>query len=230
MPLLRPSDSPGRSTHPRSRPNGLPRSLAAAVSHRGAAGTSESWETIAPMAKRHGIRGLWEGTLAPLPGCDPRRPKPELPRKDAAPPRNPRPAPSGWCVLDLSFPRSPTFASVATVPPNDRRWIYALVDPRDSTVRYVGMSRVPNQRFDQHCDPSRANYRARPWISELIGAGLAPRMVVLSCVAHKRWEEAERAWIRYFRRRGRLYNIHVGGRETAAETVARIGRRLRRGA
>jgi len=88
-----------------------------------------------------------------------------------------------------------------------------LIDPRDQTVRYVGKTTSTTRRLRQHVEQGHgANVGVQTWIDKLVGAGLAPQMIVLGRCELAEWEEAERAWIAFFRERGRLHNIHAGGR------------------
>lgn len=50
--------------------------------------------------------------------------------------------------------------------------IYALLDPRDSTVRYVGMSRNAQKRLFQHLLGDSRNEYKHGWIRELLERGL----------------------------------------------------------
>ncbi len=93
-----------------------------------------------------------------------------------------------------------------------RNYIYALVDPRDLTVRYVGKTTCPELRIEQHMD-SPTNWSMRQWFDEVI-----PEMHVLQLCSDAQWEDAERGWIAYFRKRARLYNIHPGGKIEPRDT------------
>lgn len=168
------------------------------------------------MGKKRGIRGLWARVNAPMPVYGPQNVPPEQVVRKTPKPLRPFP------VLDLGFPGSPGFQTVG------RGYIYALVDPRDSTVRYVGYSRSPNLRFRQHEAAENKNDKLRAWQLDLIAARLAPRMVILTR-AEKNWEIHERRWIKYYRLRGRLYNRHQGGRhetEPQPDMPQRLKKRL----
>jgi hypothetical protein len=89
--------------------------------------------------------------------------------------------------------------------------IYALVDPRDDRVRYVGKTRktLP-ARLALHLE-SPTNRSMAAWFAELARALLAPAPVVLEFVSDDEWQAAERGWIHWFRERGQLLNIDPGG-------------------
>jgi hypothetical protein len=60
----------------------------------------------------------------------------------------------------------------------DRHFIYALIDPRDGLVRYIGVTIDPIMRYETHrCSPLPSIAR---WIDELRFLGLVPRMVTLT--------------------------------------------------
>lgn len=91
-------------------------------------------------------------------------------------------------------------------------FIYALVDPRDMTVRYIGKTVSPEDRLLAHLDATQNNGPLRRWILELSGLGRIPEMVTLEKCPGLAWEDAERYWIAWFRSRSaELYNIEAGG-------------------
>lgn len=94
--------------------------------------------------------------------------------------------------------------------------IYALADPRDETVRYVGKTVDRASRLEQHRDPEACRNRAmRQWLRDLKAARLEPKMMTLSIVIRRYWGAAERSWIAYFDMRGwRLYNLLPGGHKS----------------
>ncbi len=89
--------------------------------------------------------------------------------------------------------------------------IYALVDPRNNAVRYVGRAHEPQIRLRGHIRSERAatpvKYR---WLRELEKNGLLPRVEVLEGV-YGSIEDAdvrERIWIQHFKNVGaELTNI-----------------------
>ena len=84
--------------------------------------------------------------------------------------------------------------------------IYALVDPRDRTIRYIGASRRPNQRLSLHKrHPSRA---IKEWMEQIYST---PDLEVLDWASVERWQEAEQEWIAWVDYYGDLYNRHPGG-------------------
>jgi hypothetical protein len=81
-------------------------------------------------------------------------------------------------------------------------WIsYALVDPRDNAVRYVGRAYEPQIRFKAHLkDEYAANPAKYRWIRELRKNRLLPHMEVLEGVygSLRDADTRERAWIQHF--------------------------------
>lgn len=59
--------------------------------------------------------------------------------------------------------------------------IYALTDPMDATIRYIGKSASPKSRYKQHIDESRArqNTKKKQWIKALLDAGQQPGLAIL---------------------------------------------------
>lgn len=81
--------------------------------------------------------------------------------------------------------------------------IYALIDPRDSRVRYVGKTVQPlAKRVKQHIGQAGKHRRQRcgNWILHLLGLGLEPTSIVLMELNESQgWEYWERFWIDWFR-------------------------------
>ena len=91
-------------------------------------------------------------------------------------------------------------------------FIYALRDPRDGSVRYVGKTDNLERRVRHHIGTRREKNARGAWLRELHAVGLAPVAVVLQEVPQERWQHAERRWIRRLAKRvSRLLNAHPGG-------------------
>lgn len=70
--------------------------------------------------------------------------------------------------------------------------IYTLVDPRDGTVRYVGMSNNPQKRYQQHysCGYAAAD-SVKSWIRELKELETKPLLFIVEEV-----DNYDAAWMR----------------------------------
>ena len=101
--------------------------------------------------------------------------------------------------------------------------IYALVDPRDRRVRYVGKTRTTlARRLEGHLEKP-TNHGMRLWLTELYEVKLRPDIVAIEFVAEFEWEAAERGWISWFRSRASLLNIDPGGEARDAHGELRAG-------
>lgn len=94
--------------------------------------------------------------------------------------------------------------------------IYALVDPRTGSVRYVGKTETSlRRRLSMHISHVRTGYLCGPcqkWIAELMNVGLRPQIIALEEVDRTNWESAERKWINHYRSLdAQLLNISDGG-------------------
>lgn len=83
-------------------------------------------------------------------------------------------------------------------------YIYALVDPRDQTPRYVGRSRNPMVRFSGHLSArilryANVNRRLYGWVDELAKADLRPMLLVIEKVDMAAAPAGEQKWIDRFR-------------------------------
>lgn len=109
-------------------------------------------------------------------------------------------------------------------PTDAERWtfIYALVDPRDRTIRYVGKSNTPYHRVQEHALASNTatNKQKQRWMQELSEAQLIPRVLILESVPLAGWETAEKRWIAHAKREGwPIVNIQPGGNGSAVRTA-----------
>jgi hypothetical protein len=92
--------------------------------------------------------------------------------------------------------------------------IYALTDPREGSVRYIGVTSNRGKRMAAH---AAARWCGNPglkrWEDELQSLGLAPKMVTLGIASSWNWSSAEKAWIAFVESNGYLlYNIMEGGK------------------
>src|SRR5579859_3314691 len=91
--------------------------------------------------------------------------------------------------------------------------IYALVDPRDNLVHYVGLSVDAENRLNGHLTGSGDSLQVRKWFLELRKARLAPILRILEKIepdskAHTLACEKELYWIRELARQGQpLLNV-----------------------
>jgi len=89
--------------------------------------------------------------------------------------------------------------------------IYALIDPRDNTVRYIGKTSSPQHRLRQHIE-QESKGRKFKWVTEMKASGVLPRMEILERVPIFEWEAAERRWIAFYSNHGSILNVEIGGR------------------
>ena len=94
--------------------------------------------------------------------------------------------------------------------------IYALADPRDGAIRYIGQTEKPSTRLQQHRNPTpKSKAPVAWWVRKLKALGLRPFMLPLFSIEHiEDADEAERVWISTFRQLGfRLLNYDNGGQD-----------------
>lgn len=111
-------------------------------------------------------------------------------------------------------------------------YIYALHDPRDNAVKYVGKTvnlKTRMRKYRQPCNRKSQAY-LNAWITGLERIGLFPMVSVLEVCEGQSWVEAERRWIAYYRASGaELCNLSSGGegeagRVVSADTRAKLSR------
>jgi hypothetical protein len=81
----------------------------------------------------------------------------------------------------------------------DAEIIYALCDPRDGNVRYVGITNNLLGRLNEHMRMYGGNERKNVWLKELIDDYLLPIVLTLEVLADEtEWREREIAWIKTY--------------------------------
>lgn len=73
-------------------------------------------------------------------------------------------------------------------------YIYALVDPRDKRIKYVGKTNNPDRRYDEHVETEETTQKAI-WIQELRSAGVKPTMILLNECNEPQSDYQENWWI-----------------------------------
>ncbi len=66
------------------------------------------------------------------------------------------------------------------------RFIYALIDVRDNSVRYVGVTKDAFARLGQHMQDADKNTPKGLWLAELRARGLYPRLEILETITGTR--------------------------------------------
>lgn len=108
-------------------------------------------------------------------------------------------------------------------------YIYVLTDPVSHEERYVGLTRYPKKRLENHC-AKLGSYKSgtlhfRNWLASL--EGLVPKMEIVHITNEEDASTLEKQWIIALRMTGcRLLNYTTGGERGYAlseETRRRIG-------
>lgn len=94
---------------------------------------------------------------------------------------------------------------------NDKlTFIYALRDPRDNEIRYVGKSDNPHKRLIGHLSDTTVCYRTN-WVAELRREKLIPEIMILDRVPKAEWTYWEKYYIERLSRVFNLTNSTGGG-------------------
>jgi hypothetical protein len=97
---------------------------------------------------------------------------------------------------------------------NKTSYIYALCDPINKDIRYIGKSTDPQKRLRTHIDRSKSPKTHKEcWITHLTNLGLKPEIVILEIIpAFTDWEICEKQWIIKAKEEGwELTNLTEGG-------------------
>lgn len=91
-------------------------------------------------------------------------------------------------------------------------FIYALVDPENGDIRYIGKSIRPEQRLQNHMNEVSNCHRSH-WLQSLKRQALKPDLIILEEIRGAwPWQHSERYWIARGRREGwPLTNSTDGG-------------------
>jgi len=91
-------------------------------------------------------------------------------------------------------------------------FIYALIDPFELAIRYIGQSIRPKERLQNHCVEQSRTWRTN-WIRSVVRRGRRPILTILDVVpAGVDWRPIEREWIATAKRVGcALTNCTEGG-------------------
>lgn len=92
-------------------------------------------------------------------------------------------------------------------------FIYALSDPRNNQIRYIGKANNPENRYINHINPSRdKNTHKRNWINNVRKSGLRPELLIIDEVPKIEWQYWEKFYISLFKTWGfSLVNYTEGG-------------------
>lgn len=92
-------------------------------------------------------------------------------------------------------------------------FIYALIDPRNDHVRYIGKANNPKDRYKNHFNSTRdKNTHKRNWINSVRKDGLRPELVIIDEVPESEWIYWEKFYISLFKTWGfNLVNYTEGG-------------------
>ena len=102
--------------------------------------------------------------------------------------------------------------------------IYALIDPRNNEVRYVGATYgLLSTRLISHlCEGKhkKGTYK-RNWIKELIALNIRPKISLLEICFSYNWQEREKYWIKQFENLTNSREGGVGVFEHSLESIER---------
>jgi len=92
-------------------------------------------------------------------------------------------------------------------------YIYALIDPRNNHVRYIGKANNPEDRYKNHYNSTRdKNTHKRNWINNVRKDGLRPELLILDEVSIDNWQYWECFYISLYKTYGfNLVNYTNGG-------------------
>lgn len=81
--------------------------------------------------------------------------------------------------------------------------VYALVDPRNNEVRYIGITNNLLHRFNEHMRLNGRNERKNAWLKELLNTHMLPIMHTLEVVdVYSEARKREVAWIQGYQENG----------------------------
>jgi hypothetical protein len=92
-------------------------------------------------------------------------------------------------------------------------FIYALLDPVSSQVRYIGKSINPKKRLNKHLHYAKNNTKSHKdaWLNGLLKRGLQPFIKILQVTTADKWRDVEKSLIKSHRKTKSLLNMMPGG-------------------
>lgn len=106
-------------------------------------------------------------------------------------------------IKDILYKQEAAYRQLQKLNDRTPHDIYALIDPRDNTVCYVGMSMDVELRYSHHINCSGDNYLKIRWIQELQSQGLQPRLSILESVKGRHTAfQREQYWIKFYLQQG----------------------------
>lgn len=107
--------------------------------------------------------------------------------------------------------------------PLSNRVVYALVDPREGVVRYVGVAGNPEYRLKEHIREAKRleekvkngyklysrKHKKDLWLLEMMQVNINPVLVLLDSVLKEESQKAEQFWIDHFYKFGFLLNDKI---------------------
>lgn len=89
--------------------------------------------------------------------------------------------------------------------------IYALIDPRDKKIRYIGYTGNKSKRMAEHLREACKKYTSHKhhWIASLLSNDVVPEMIIIEIVDDSTWRDREKYWIKFYEKQ--LANSTDGG-------------------
>lgn len=81
--------------------------------------------------------------------------------------------------------------------------VYTLADPRDASIRYVGISKHVTRRYQEHITCSGTNLQKNIWVIHLLQENLQPQLTIIETViGSQAAKEREAYWIEHHLKNG----------------------------
>jgi len=93
-------------------------------------------------------------------------------------------------------------------------FIYALKDPRDNSIFYIGQTTNMKDRINRHIYKAKANPQLKgknEIIRDLIANNLTPTYDIIETCNDNNWAEREIYWIDYYQKLHGIENVTAGG-------------------
>jgi len=99
-------------------------------------------------------------------------------------------------------------------------FIYALIDPRDNQVKYIGKANNPERRLKEHLTSLSKKNKKTNWIKKLLLQQLKPELLILTEVLFDEWQFWEQHYICLYKSWGFNLKNNTRGGEGPDEVVA----------
>lgn len=105
--------------------------------------------------------------------------------------------------------------------------IYALIDPTNNNVRYIGKTMYPEKRKSRHFRKTNNKTHKEKWVSSLLAKNIIPIFKILVCTEECNLNNCEIEYIKHYSQFVKLTNGTKGGDGGSRPQTEKVKERMR---